>query len=211
MGSYQPAAETSQLIETLKRSAAALRDADVPFALAGSVACWARGGPAPYNDVDFAVREQDGERGLQALVDAGMRPERPPEGWLLKAWDDDVLVDLIWDFSGLPGVDELLDRSEELSVQAQPLPVMALDDVVVSKLCAMDEHALDFAGPLAVARALREQIDWRAVRGRTAHWPYARGFFAMVEALEIVEPGGAAPAAEPARGAAPRVRVVGEG
>jgi hypothetical protein len=33
----------------------------------------------------------------------------------------------------------------------------------------------------------------------------------MVEALEIVEPAGAAPAAEPARGAAPRVRVVGEG
>ena len=211
MGSYQPAAETNQLIETLKRSAAALRDADVPFALAGSVACWARGGPAPYNDVDFAVREQDGERGLQALTDAGMRPERPPEGWLLKAWDDDVLVDLIWDFSGLPGIDELLARSEELSVQAQPLPVMALDDVMVSKLCAMDEHALDFAGPLGVARALREQIDWPAVRGRTAHWPYARGFFAMVEALEIVEPAGTAPAAEPARGAAPRVRVVGEG
>jgi hypothetical protein len=212
MGSYQPAAETTQIIETLKRSAAALRDAEVPFALAGSVACWARGGPAPYNDVDFAVREEDGERGLQALVDAGMRPERPPEGWLLKAWDDDVLVDLIWDFSGVPGVDELLARAEELSVQAQPLPVMALDDVMVSKLCSMDEHSLDFAGPLAIARALREQIDWPAVRGRTAHWPYARGFLAMLEALEILEPPDAgARAAEPARGAAPRVRVVGEG
>jgi|SRR5512132_2693598 hypothetical protein len=211
MGSSQPAAETTQIIETLKRSAAALRDADVPFALAGSVACWARGGPAPYNDVDFAVREQDGERGLQALVDAGMRPERPPEGWLVKAWDDDVLVDLIWDFSGLPAVDELLSRSEELSVQAQPLPVMALDDVVVSQLCAMDEHALDFAAPLAIARALREQIDWRAVRGRTAHSPYARGFFTMLEALGIVEPADATRPVEHARGAAPSVRVVGEG
>ena len=209
MGSYQPAAETNQLIETLKRSAAALRDAEVPFALAGSVACWARGGPAPYNDVDFAVREEDGERGLQALVDAGMRPERPPEGWLLKAWDEDVLVDLIWDFSGLPPVPELLERSEELSVQAQPLPVMALDDVMVSKLCAMDEHALDFAGPLAVARALREQIDWPQVRSRTAHWPYARGFLAMLEALEILEPKGAEP--EPVGGTGPRVRVIGEG
>ena len=213
MGSYQPAAETTQIIETLKRSAAALRDADVPFALAGSVACWARGGPAPYNDVDFAVRELDGQRGLQALADAGMRPERPPEGWLLKAWDGDVLVDLIWDFSGLPGVDGLLARADELSVQAQPLPVMALDDVMVSKLCAMDEHALDFAGPLAVARALREQIDWPAVRARTAHWPYAHGFFAVLEALEILAPAesGATGPDEPARGAAPRVRVVGEG
>ena len=207
MGSYQPAAETNQLIEALKRAAAALRDADVPFALAGSVACWARGGPAPYNDVDFAVREEDGERGLQALVDAGMRPERPPEGWLLKAWDDDVLVDLIWDFSGLPPVPELLERSEELSVQAQPLPVMALDDVMVSKLCAMDEHALDFAGPLAVARALREQIDWPQVRSRTAHWPYAHGFLAMLEALDIL----GQPVAAPEGAAGARVRVVGEG
>ena len=185
MGSYQPAAETTQIIETLKRSAAALRDADVPFALAGSVACWARGGPAPYNDVDFAVREQDGQRGLQALADAGMRPERPPEGWLLKAWDGDVLVDLIWDFSGLPGVDGLLARADELSVQAQPLPVMALDDVMVSKLCAMDEHALDFAGPLAVARALREQIDWSNVRRRTEHSPFARAFLNLIVDLGI--------------------------
>jgi hypothetical protein len=207
MGSNQPAAETSQLIDTLKRAAAALRDAEVPFALAGSVACWARGGPAPYNDVDFAVREEDGERGLQALVDAGMRPERPPEGWLLKAWDGDVLVDLIWDFSGIPPVPELLERAEELSVQAQPLPVMALDDVMVSKLCAMDEHALDFAGPLAVARALREQIDWAEVRRRSAHWPYAAGFFAMLEALGIL---GSAPAAG-GGGEGPRVRVVGQG
>jgi len=196
MGSYQPAAETTQIIETLKRSAAALRDADVPFALAGSVACWARGGPAPYNDVDFAVREQDGQRGLQALADAGMRPERPPEGWLLKAWDGDVLVDLIWDFSGLPGVDGLLARADELSVQAQPLPVMALDDVMVSKLCAMDEHALDFAGPLAVARALREQIDWTFVEERTAASPFARAFFTLVEGLGIVEGSSTLAAAE---------------
>jgi len=86
---------------------------------------------------------------------------------------------------------------------------MALDDVMVSKLCAMDEHALDFAGPLAVARALREQIDWPEVRSRTAHWPYARGFLAMLEALEILEPKGVQP--EPVAGTGPRVRVIGEG
>ena len=197
----------TQIIETLKRAAAALRDADVPFALAGSVACWARGGPAPYNDVDFAVREQDGERGLQALVDAGMRPERPPEGWLLKAWDGDVLVDLIWDFAGLPGVDELLARvrgAERPGVSRCPSWPSTTS---WSRSCArMDEHALDFAGPLAVARALREQIDWRAVRAPHGASPYARGFFAMLEALDwSTRP--------PARTPAPtsRVRVVDQG
>jgi hypothetical protein len=202
MGSFQPPAETTRLTDTLKRAAATLREAGVDFALAGSVACWARGGPAPCNDVDFAVRPGEAEAAQRALGDAGMRTERPPEGWLLKAWDDDVLVDLIWEFEGDASIDDLLARAEPLSVQAVHLPVLALDDVVVSKLCALDEHALDLAGPLAIARALREQIDWRAVRERTSGSPYARAFLALLEALEII---GAAPAP---RATQPRVRVV---
>jgi len=33
---------------------------------------------------------------------AGMRVEDPPEEWHVKAWDDDVLVDLIFWPKGLP-------------------------------------------------------------------------------------------------------------
>jgi len=202
MGSKQPPAETTEITETLKRAAAALRGADVPFALAGSVAAWARGGPSPCNDLDFAICESDADRAERALSDYGMRTERPPEGWLLKAWDGDVLVDLIWDLEGLDAPEELIERAQELSVQAVRMPVLAINDVFVSMLCALDEHALDFAGPLAIARALREQIDWRGVRERTARSPYARGFLALLEALDIVAP---APAA---RTGEPRVRVV---
>jgi hypothetical protein len=202
MGSKQPPAETTEIAETLKRAAAALRGADVPFALAGSVAAWARGGPAPYNDLDFAIREEDAERAEHALAEYGMRTERPPEGWLLKAWDGDVLVDLIWDLEGLEEPQALLDRADELSVQAVRMPVLKLNDVVVSMLCALDEHELDYAGPLAIARALREQVDWRDVRERTAHSPYARGLLHLLEELDIVRPAPAARAGEP------RVRVV---
>jgi hypothetical protein len=81
------------------------------------------------------------------------------------------------------------------------MPVLAIDDVIVSMLCAFDEHELDFSGALAIARALREQIDWRDVRERTAHSPYARGFIALLEALDVVTPAAAARAE-------PRVRVV---
>jgi hypothetical protein len=202
MGSKQPPAETTEITETLKRAAAALRGADVPFALAGSVAAWARGGPSPYNDLDFAICEADADRAERALGDYGMRTERPPEGWLLKAWDGDVLVDLIWDLEGLGPPEELIARAQELSVQAVRMPVLQLNDVFVSMLCAFDEHELDFASALAIARALREQIDWRDVRERTAQSPYARGFLALLEALDIVAP---APAA---RTGEPRVRVV---
>jgi hypothetical protein len=205
MGSYRAPTETEALTETLKRAAAALRAADVPFALAGSVSCWARGGPSPCNDVDLAIHTEDAERAAGALADAGMRTERPPEGWLLKAWDGDVLVDLIWDFEGEAHVDELLARAEDLSVQSVHLPVLALDDVLVSKLCALDEHTLDLAGPLAIARALREQVDWATVRERTAHSPYARAFVTLLEQLDVVAPGAAR------RTHGPRVRVVPDG
>jgi hypothetical protein len=202
MGSKQPPAETTEITETLKRAAAALREADVPFALAGSVAAWARGGPSPCNDLDFAISDADADRAERALGDYGMRTERPPEGWLLKAWDGDVLVDLIWDLEGLGAAEEVIARAQELSVQAVRMPVLQLNDVFVSMLCAFDEHELDFAGALGIARALREQIDWRDVRERTAASPYARGFLGLLEALDIVAP---APAA---RTGEPRVRVV---
>jgi hypothetical protein len=194
------------ITETLKLAAATLRDARVPFALAGSAASWARGAPEPRNDIDFAIREEDSGRAQQALADAGMRIERPPEGWLFKAWHDDVLVDVMWDLAGCPPAADLLARAEELSVQAVPMPVLAIDDVMTSKLCAFDEQTLDFAAPLSIARALREQIDWPLVRERTAASPYARGFLALLEELGVIDRAAAADHA----GQHPRIRVIGE-
>ena len=82
---YTPPDNFPDLIEAMKAAAAALRDADVPYLLGGGLAAWARGGPPTEHDVDFFVKEADAERALAALMDAGMKPERPPEGWLLKA------------------------------------------------------------------------------------------------------------------------------
>ena len=66
--------ELAELIDSMKRAAAALRDADVPYILGGGLAAWARGGPPTEHDVDFFVREHDAERALEALVEAGMKP-----------------------------------------------------------------------------------------------------------------------------------------
>jgi hypothetical protein len=53
------------------------------------------GGPETDHDVDFLVRPGDADAALDALAGAGLRPERPPEGWLHKTWDDPCHVDLI--------------------------------------------------------------------------------------------------------------------
>ena len=71
---------------------------------------------------------------------------------------------------------------------AQPVPVASLDDVMTTKLLSLTEQELDFGRVLELARSLREQIDWDAVRERTASSPFARAFFTLVEELGIVEP-----------------------
>ena len=179
--------EFLQLLETMKKAGGALRDAEVPHALGGGLACWARGGPESEHDVDFLVKPEDAERALTALVDAGFRPERPPEGWLLKAFDDDVLVDLIYDPQGGEVDDAMLERAEELEVHAMRLPVLTLEDVLVQKLLALTEQEPDYSSVLEIARSLREQVDWDDVRRRTDGQPFAEAFFTLLNELQIVQ------------------------
>jgi predicted nucleotidyltransferase len=181
-------AEFPDILDTLKRSAAALQDARVPFALGGGLACWAHGGSETEHDIDFMVKPEDAERALDALEEAGFKPERPPENWLYKAYQGDVLIDLIFDPRGGPIDDDVLARAEELEVDAVRMPVMTLEDVMVTKLLALREHEVDYDGVLEVARSLREQIEWADVRERTDSSPYARGFFFLAEELKILPP-----------------------
>jgi Uncharacterised nucleotidyltransferase len=180
--------EFERLIDALKVAVAALRERGIPFMLGGSMAAWARGGPEPQKDIDLMLKPQDAEAALQALVEAGMRAERPPEDWLLKAYREDVLVDLIFGPSGIEVNDETLARAEMIRVMALDTPVMATEDMLVTMLCALDEHSLDYGALVAIARSLREQVDWATLRSRTANSPYARAFFTLVEELGLVEP-----------------------
>src|SRR5215218_2972923 len=102
--------------QTFKKSVAAFDRAEVPFLLGGSL--------ETRNDLDFMVKPEDAERALEALVDVGMRPEHPTEEWLLKAWDGDVLVDLIHHPMGMTITDEVISRGPRRSVAAMEVAVM---------------------------------------------------------------------------------------
>jgi hypothetical protein len=180
--------ELEDLVATMKRAAAALRDAGIPFMLGGGLAAWARGGPRTDHDVDLFVREEDAEAALAALVQAEMLPEQPPEDWLLKAHDGDVLVDLIFRPSGGPVDEAFFERANELEVLGHKLLVASIDDVLVTKLLALTEQEPDFQAVLELARALREQIDWAYVRARSGESPFSRAFFTLAEELGIVDP-----------------------
>jgi len=178
-------ADLDSLLETLKRAAAALEAERVPFLLGGGLGCWARGGPPSSNDIDLMIKREDAERALAALEEAGMRPERPPEQWLYKAWDGTVLIDLIFEPAGVRVTDQVIARGEELNAAGKQILVMALDDILATKLLALDEHNADYADLLLIGRALREQIDWSGLRERTSSSPFAAAFFTLADGLEI--------------------------
>ena len=180
-------AEFPDLLETLKDAAAALREAEVPFLLGGGLAAWARGGPETEHDLDLMVRPKDAARATEALEDAGFRIENPPEEWLYKAWDGDVLVDVIFEPSGGRVDDAMFERAEELDVHAVTMKVMSLEDVMTTKLLSLREHEVDYESVLEIGRALREQIDWEELRERTGHSPYARAFFYLAAELDVIQ------------------------
>jgi hypothetical protein len=192
------------IFETLRVAVAAMRDARVPFVLGGSFAAWARGGPLPQNDLDLMVKPADAEHALEALIAAGMRTEKPPEEWLYKAFHGHVTIDVIFHPAGLEITDEVLERADQISVMAIDTPVMKLEDMLATKLAALDEHSLDYRPMLAITRSLREQIDWAALEARTGDSPFAKAFFTLVHELGIAPGAGA----QPARETGARVRVV---
>jgi predicted nucleotidyltransferase len=180
--------EFQRLLEAMKKAGGVLNEAGIPFVLGGGLACWARGGPKTEHDVDFLLKPEDAERAQEALSSAGMRTEKPPEGWLLKAYDDEggVLIDLIFAPRGGTIDDEVFGRAEELEVQAMRMKVVRLEDVLVQKLLALSEQQPDYSSVLELARSLREQVDWDEVRERTKESAFAKAYFTLLDELEIV-------------------------
>jgi hypothetical protein len=194
-----------RMLAVLKKAMGVLQQEGIPFALAGSMACWALGGPPSRHDVDLALQRDDTERALEALAAAGFRIERPPEGWLVKAFDDDILVDLIWAPTGLSVTGEMLEAARLVNVAGMPAPALSPTDVLTSKLLALNEGHLDFEGLLAMVRGVREQVDWGELRRRTESQPLARSFLYLAGELGLIAepaPAGAGAGAASGKGAA---------
>ncbi|MCV2489652.1 hypothetical protein OF117_09770 [Geodermatophilus sp. YIM 151500] len=187
--------------DLLKRTAVALKQADVPFALCGGYAAWVRGAPEPEHDADFLVPEAEAGRAAAVLAESGLDVVDPPEDWLVKVVAEGAFVDVLWRTCGKPVEIDVVARAETLPVLSVEMPVMPATDVVAGKLAALDEHYCDFARLLPVARALREQVDWSVVRATVAANDFAVVFLHLLERLGVIEPvpdGGGRPDRPPA-------------
>ena len=184
---YPGKMDEQALLRTLTKVVNTLADRRVEFAVAGGCAVYARGGPPSDHDVDVFVHEQDARSAQRALAETGMRPEDPPEDWLLKVYDGDVLVDLVFRPNHRTDMTALLGRAETMRIGPARAPVIDATDLLVDKLLVLDAHRCDFTPLLHIARDLREQVRWDDVAGQTADSPYAQAFLQLVNALSVTE------------------------
>jgi predicted nucleotidyltransferase len=194
------AAGSAALLAAMKKAATILRQSGVRFALAGGAAAYARGAAPPLHDVDFVLVEADADTAAHALAAGDMKVERPPEGWLIKAFDGDQMIDLIYCLGGMQVTAELLDRAEEMDVEAIRVPVLDATDLVVSWLRSFSEHHADFTPALTNIRPMREQVDWDRVRRDTQDSAFARAFVVLLEGLGVITEAAVKPVVESADG-----------
>ena len=178
------------LREALKLVAVTLKEGDVPFALTGGYALWARGGPEPEHDVDFIVAEVDAPLVMARLAEQGLQVVQPPEDWLFKVFVGEgtapAMVDILFRSAGVPVEHDHFDGVDELEVESVVMPVLPATTLMTDKLNAMDEHACDFGKVLPAARAVREQVDWAVVRTETKANDFAYAFLVLLERLGII-------------------------
>ena len=132
---------------------------------------------SPREDVPLA---------LEALGKRGFETVKPPEDWLVKAFDEGRLVDLIFSICDHPITPELLKRAEPMKASAVIVPVLEATDLVISWLLPLSEHSCDYGSLLPQVRALREQVDWNRVASVIQDSPYAATFLVLLERLGVI-------------------------
>jgi hypothetical protein len=86
----------------------------------------------------------------------------------------------------VPVTEKAFQHADELLVMSVPMQVAAIDDIMATKLLALNEDSIDLKQLLQIARALREQIGWARLHKRTLESPYAAAFFTLIEQLQII-------------------------
>lgn len=155
----------------LKETVETLHKGRVPFALIGGIAVSSFGRPRWTHDIDVLIRPHDADRALNLLKQRGFRTERTDPSWLFKAFNRDVMVDLIFYCTGgFYFEPEMMERAVWRELFGSRMPVLAPEDLLLLKAAVHDEigprHWHDALGILA-----RTRLDWDYLLHRSQRAP----------------------------------------
>lgn len=157
--------------EVLRDIICVLDGSGIPYGLIGGIASSGYGRPRWTHDIDVFVRPEDAERTLHALAEHGCRTEKTDPHWLYKAFEQDVLIDIIFQSHGSIYLDsEMIARIIKREHYGVEVPLIGPEDLLIMKAVVHDEHGPrhwhDALGLIASSR-----LDWDYLERRAARAP----------------------------------------
>lgn len=154
----------------LAASVTAVESTGVPYCVIGGLGSTAVGRPRWTRDIDFLVRPNDARAVLAAFTEAGFDTEETDQTWLFKAFSEGVLVDVIFQVSGIYLDDEMAARSEAGEAMGVSFRAVAPEDLLVMKAIVHQEktprHWHDALGVIAA-----RELDWEYLVRRAKAGP----------------------------------------
>ncbi|HVI76476.1 MAG TPA: hypothetical protein VM683_15935 [Anaeromyxobacteraceae bacterium] len=166
----RPAAELDARADAI----AALREAEVPFLVAGAYAYFEYTGIfRDTKDLDVFVRRRDVDGAFAALEQAGFRTELLDPVWLGKGYRGEWYVDVI--FSSGNGVaavdDEWFEHALPGEVMGHPVLLAPPEEMIWSKGYVCERERYDGNDVANLVHACGERMDWGRLLARFGpHW-----------------------------------------
>lgn len=145
-----------------KEAAEKLDANEIQFLLCGGIAVRLYGRLRDTGDVDFLIREEDVDRALEILSEAGFDIKRTDPRWLFQAFKEDSKVDLIFEAMGAV---RLTPEVEAHGIIAElggyRYRTVSPEDLLIMKAHSMsEERPQDLFDALSIIRESNGQLDW---------------------------------------------------
>jgi hypothetical protein len=169
--------------ELFRKTILALREAEVPFLMAGAYAlfkysgCWRN-----TKDLDILVLPEARERAIEAVCAIGLEDyfDREPydREWIFRGNRGDVIVDLIWRLANKAGYVEgsWFDRATDAVLLDLPVKVVGPSELCWMKLFVVQRRRCDWPDILNVIRGTAGRLDWEDLFHHVGeHWHLLAG------------------------------------
>jgi len=173
--SIQPSARNTEEGERFNKTLFAAIDTleaqNIPYALIGGVAASGLGRPRSTHDIDIFVRPEDAQSTLEALGKRGFKTEQTDANWLFKAWNEGILVDIIFKSSGDMYFDEEMHHHSLLvEYHGKKVRAVSPEDLMIIK-CAVHSEIGPHHWHDALAILSYATIDWDYLMKRSRRAP----------------------------------------
>lgn len=168
----------------------ALNRAGVPFVVSGLYAIYEYTGIyRQTKDLDLFFVPDDVVPAARVLKEAGFDVHVEQAHWLAKAWQDGVLVDLIYGMgNGLAFIDEGWYRYSRPGIlAAEPVRVSPPEELIWHRLFVSERHRWDMADIAHLVMCRGDELDWDRLIARVGD--FWRLLLAQVLTFDFVYPG----------------------